>query len=90
MENSTKAKFQIYYEQHCKHLKLKGLQPKTIEAYSRAIRRIGDYFNYRIDDLTQEQLLDYFHQLKEKSSSVCRLPRWRQAGCRYLLVGGHC
>lgn len=68
MENSTKAKFQIYYEQHCKHLKLKGLQPKTIEAYSRAIRRIGDYFNYRIDDLTQEQLLDYFHQLKEKSS----------------------
>ena len=63
MENSTKAKFQIYYEQHCKHLKLKGLQPKTIEAYSRAIRRIGDYFNYRIDDLTQEQLLDYFHQL---------------------------
>jgi len=33
MENSTKAKFQTYYEQHCKHLKLKGLQPKTIEAY---------------------------------------------------------
>jgi len=31
MENSTKAKFQTYYEQHCKHLKLKGLQPKTIE-----------------------------------------------------------
>ena len=24
------------------HLKLKGLQPKTIEAYSRAIRRIGE------------------------------------------------
>ena len=68
MENSTKAKFQIYYEQHCKHLKLKGLQPKTIEAYSRAIRRIGDYFNYRIDNLTQDELLEYFYQLKETSS----------------------
>ena len=68
METSTNAKFQTYYEQHCKHLKLKGLRPKTIEAYSRAIRRIGDYFNYRIDNLTQDELLEYFYQLKETSS----------------------
>jgi site-specific recombinase XerD len=64
----TKTRFQTYYDQHCKHLKLKGLQPKTIEAYSRAIRRIGAYFNYHLDDLTQNQLLDYFHQLKETAS----------------------
>ena len=31
--------FDTNYELHQKHLKLKGLQPKTIEAYSRAIRR---------------------------------------------------
>jgi len=31
--------FDRHYELHLKHLKLKGLQPKTIEAYSRAIRR---------------------------------------------------
>lgn len=64
----TKTRFQTYYDQHCKHLKLNGLQPKTIEAYSRAIRRIGAYFNYHLDDLTQNQLLDYFHQLKETAS----------------------
>jgi integrase/recombinase XerD len=64
----TKASFQTYYDQHCKHLKLMGLRPKTIEAYSRAIRRIGAYFNYHLDDLTQNQLLDYFHDLKETSS----------------------
>jgi len=64
----TNTRFQTYYDQHCKHLKLNGLQPKTIEAYSRAIRRIGEYFNYHLDDLTQNQLLDYFHELKEKSS----------------------
>jgi len=68
MKTSTESKFKNYYELHCKHLKLKGLQPKTIEAYSRAIRRIGDYFNCNLDNLTQNQLLDYFHQLKEKSS----------------------
>ena len=64
----TQTKFQTYYDQHCKHLNLKGLRPKTIEAYARAVRRIGAFFDYRVDDLAQKQLLDYFCQLKEKSS----------------------
>ncbi len=68
MKTSIDSKFNSYYELHCKHLTLKGLQPKTIEAYSRAIRRIGDYFDGNLDNLTQNQLLDYFHQLKETSS----------------------
>jgi len=68
MKTSTESKFNFYYELHNKHLLLKGLQPKTIEAYSRAIRRIGEYFDGNLDNLTQNQLLDYFHQLKEKSS----------------------
>ena len=38
---------------HLQHLKLKGLQPKTIEAYARAIRRIGDYFGYQLHDLSE-------------------------------------
>ena len=33
--------FSRQYETHLKHLKLKGLQPKTIDAYARAIRRLG-------------------------------------------------
>ena len=68
MQTSTESKFKTYYELHCKHLKLKGLQPKTIEAYSRAIRRIGAYFDGNLDNLTQNQLLDYFHQLKDTAS----------------------
>ncbi len=68
MNSSIESKFNSYYELHCKHLKLKGLQPKTIEAYSRGIRRIGGYFDGNLDNLTQNQLLDYFHQLKETSS----------------------
>ena len=68
MKTSPQSKFDRLYEQHCKHLKLNGLQPKTIEAYARGIRRIGAYFNYRLEDLTHDELLDYFHQLKESSS----------------------
>jgi len=57
--------FNKYYRKHQKCLKLGGLQPKTIEAYSRAIRRIGNYFDCRIDSLTSDQLLDYFNELLE-------------------------
>jgi site-specific recombinase XerD len=62
------AHFNRQYETHLKHLRLKGLQPKTIEAYARAIRRIGAYFDHRIDDLSATQLTDYFSDLLESHS----------------------
>ncbi len=60
--------FDRNYELHLKHLKLKGLQPKTIEAYSRAIRRVGAYFDQQIDNLTEGDLTDYFTDLTESHS----------------------
>jgi len=63
MTNDTAAHFDRQYQTHLKHLKLKGLQPKTIEAYSRAIRRIGDYFDHQIDTLSEAQLTNYFTDL---------------------------
>jgi len=60
--------FNKYYIKHCKYLKLKGLQPKTIEAYTRALRRIGNYFDGQLDNLSQDQLLDYFHDLLDSHS----------------------
>lgn len=60
---SAKADFDQRYQTHLKHLKLKGLQPKTIDAYARAIRRMGDYFDHRIDNLAPSQLTDYFSDL---------------------------
>jgi len=74
MTPSIKTKYNHYYSQLCKHLKLKGLQPKTIDAYSHGVRRIAHYFNYHIDDLTQNQLLDYFHdRLNSHSWSAVKL-----------------
>jgi integrase/recombinase XerD len=63
MSSTSAADFDRLYQFHLKHLKLKGLQPKTIEAYSRAIRRAGAYFDHRIDALTEAQLTDYFTDL---------------------------
>jgi site-specific recombinase XerD len=60
--------FTRQYQEHLKCLKLAGLQPKTIEAYSRALRRIGNYFDGSIDNLSSGQLLDYFNDLLESHS----------------------
>jgi site-specific recombinase XerD len=63
METSANAHFEQNYQSHLKHLTLKGLQPKTIEAYSRAIRRVGNRFDQQIDNLSEQQLTDHFTEL---------------------------
>ena len=65
--------FNYLYDKHLQHLNLKGLRPKTIDAYSRAIRRIGNHFDYIIDDFTEDQLLRYFSDpLKSHSISTVK------------------
>ena len=68
MTSSSQVIFKRNYQRHLKHLKLKGLQPKTIDAYARAIRRIGEYFDFQIEDLSEQQLTDYFTDLLETHS----------------------
>jgi len=68
MTSPSNANFKKKYQSHLKHLRLKGLQPKTIEAYARAVRRIGAYFDHQIDDLSEQQLTDYFTDLLDTHS----------------------
>lgn len=68
MTPSFPESFKQNYQIHLQHLKLKGLQPKTIDAYSRAVRRIGLAFDYQIDNLSRQQLLDYFTGLLQTHS----------------------
>lgn len=56
------------YRTHLQHLKLKGLQPKTIDAYARGIRRMGEFFDHQIDNLSAAQLTDYFSNLMASHS----------------------
>ncbi len=41
METLSAATFERNYRLHLQHLKLKGLQPKTIDAYPRSVRRLS-------------------------------------------------
>ena len=68
MTAPSDSHFEHNYQAHLKHLRLKGLQPNTIEAYARAIRRIGAYFDHRIDELSEQQLTDYFTDLLDSHS----------------------
>lgn len=68
MTTSLETRFNQDYQKLLQHLTLKGLQPSTIDAYSRAIRRIGNYFNYHVYDLTEQQLVDFFVDLRSTHS----------------------
>jgi len=65
---NIETQFAQDYAKHLQHLKLKGCQPKTIDAYSRALRRIGDYFDHDINNLGEQQLVDYFVKLLDTHS----------------------
>jgi integrase/recombinase XerD len=77
METLSATEFDRNYQVHLQHLQLKGLRPKTIEAYSRAIRRIGTRFDQQIDALSEQQLTDYFTELLASHSwSTVKLDLW--------------
>jgi integrase len=67
--NLTEVKrFEALYKRHLKLLKLQGKSQKTIEAYSRAVRRITKHFACCPDQLTMEQLENYFVELVDTYS----------------------
>ena len=78
MTPSLESTFKQDYQKHLQHLKLKGLQPKTIDAYSRAIRRIGKYFDHHINDLSEQQPQTFAELSKSIWAWQAELtpPRW--------------
>lgn len=68
MEDEYPQPFAQNYERLLKRLKLRGMQPKTIESYSHGVRRAGANFEYQIDDLSKDQLTDYFAQILDRLS----------------------
>ncbi len=61
-------RFNELYERHLRLLKLQGKSQKTIDAYSRAVRRISNHFDCCPDKLTPEQLEVYFGELVDSHS----------------------
>ena len=76
MNALEQARFTPLYESVLRALNLQGKAKATIEAYSRAIRRVAEYFDRCPDDLTAEELKEYFAQLLETHSwSTIKLDR---------------
>ena len=76
MNVKEQARFDRLYQQMEQMLKLQGKQPKTIDAYSRAVRRIGTYYDRCPNDLTLAEMRAYFGDLIESHSwSTVKLDR---------------
>lgn len=68
MDKKETERFNDLYERHLRLLKLQGKSQSTIDAYSRAVRRITEHFDCCPDQLTPEQLEQYFSDLVESHS----------------------
>jgi len=68
MNPSEQERFNFLYEQHLTNLKLQGKRPATIDAYSRAVRRISEFFNRPPDTLSTAELRTYFASLIQTHS----------------------
>ena len=76
MNYAEKIKFDRLYCKHQLELKLQGKSKKTIESYSRAVRRVSDYFNRCPDTLTSDELKLFFADLVDSHSwSTVRVDR---------------
>ena len=63
MNTIEQQRFNSLYQQHLINLRLQGKRPSTIDAYSRALRRITAYFDQVPDTLTIGNLKEYFNSL---------------------------
>jgi len=76
MNREEQKRFEPLYEQMQQDLVLQGKRPKTIDAYSRSIRRVASFFNRCPDDLVAEELKVYFASLVDSHSwSTVKLDR---------------
>ena len=76
MNSTEQQRFDYLYQQHLTNLTLQGMRPATIDAYSRAVRRITSFFDKTPDVLDKADLKCYFENLiKTHSWSTVKLDR---------------
>ena len=68
MKQTEVKRFNKLYQRHLRLLKLQGKSQKTIDAYSRSVRRVSEHFDCCPDQLTPEQLEIYFGELVDTHS----------------------
>ena len=76
MNKVQQTKFDLLYQQHISALQRQGKAAATIDVYSRAVRRITEFYDLCPDRLTLDHLKDYFTALvKSHSWSTVKIDR---------------
>uniref|UniRef100_UPI00387EAF34 phage integrase N-terminal SAM-like domain-containing protein n=1 Tax=Photobacterium leiognathi TaxID=553611 RepID=UPI00387EAF34 len=76
MNKAQQHRSEYFYVQHLIHLTLQGKRPATIDAYTRALRRITHQLDKSPDTLKTDDLKRYFAQLiKTHSWSTVKIDR---------------
>lgn len=68
MTPDESKKFWLLHRQLVKVLTLQGMSPKTIDSYTRSLRRLADYFDRCPVDITVDELKQYFADLVNSHS----------------------
>ncbi|HEB27169.1 MAG TPA: integrase, partial [Porticoccus sp.] len=76
MNIDEQTRFKLLYDRYFNELTLQGKSQKTIEMYSRVLRKTADYFDCCPDHLSEEQLKTYFLELAStRSWSTVKIAR---------------
>ncbi len=76
MNKAQQKRYESLYRKHVSALRRQGKADSTIDVYSRAVRRVSEFFDCSPDTLSQEQLEAYFDSLvKTHSWSTVKVDR---------------
>jgi len=68
MDPAEQERFDGLFDANLQAMRLHGLRSKTIDSYSRTLRRVTGHFDRCPDDLSPSELKDYFAALLEQYS----------------------
>lgn len=68
MNKAQQTKFDSLYQKHVNALRRQGKAETTIDVYSRAVRRISEFYDLCPDRLNQDHLKEYFNSLVKSHS----------------------
>ena len=76
MNTHDHARFQVLHQRYHNELTLRGKSAKTIDLYTRCLRQVSDHFDTCPDQLSTEQLQQYFiHLVEHRSWSLVKIAR---------------
>jgi len=76
MNTHEHTRFQALHQRYLTELTLRGKSPKTIDLYTRCLRQVSDHFDTCPDQLSTDQLQQYFmHLVEHRSWSLVKIAR---------------